>query len=104
MPSSSEAVLIIANPQNLNRTIQEGDTYENVNKVITLTAETEVTTGIAKSGGFVMTNAKGDLEPSKDNGDPEVLTLHNTPTAATGSPQRIRIDRISAKVRVYVET
>ena len=103
IPSSSEAVLIIANPQNLGRTIQEGDTYENVNKVITLTAETEVTTGVAKSGGFVMTNAKGDLEPSKTNGDPEVLTLYNTPTAATSSPLAIRIDRISAKVRVYVK-
>ena len=96
-------MLVIANPQNLGRNIQEGDTYEDVNKVITLAAETEVTDGVAKSGGFVMTNAKGDLEPSKANGDPEALTLHNTPTAATSSPLTIRIDRISAKVRVYVK-
>lgn len=31
------------------------------------------------------------------------MTLYNTPTAATSSPLAIRIDRISAKVRVYVK-
>ena len=51
-----------------------------------------------------MTNAKGDLEPSKTNGDPEVLTLYNTPTAATSSPLAIRIDRISAKSAGICET
>lgn len=103
VPATSKSVLIIANPQNLGRTIQENDTYENVNKVITLSAETEVTTGVAKSGGFVMTNAKGDLEPSDVDGLAKDLTLYNTPTAATSSPLTIRIDRISAKVRVYVK-
>ncbi|WP_294550642.1 Mfa1 family fimbria major subunit [uncultured Bacteroides sp.] len=103
VPKTSKAVLIIANPQNLNRTIQENDTYETVNKVVTLTTEAEVTTGVAKSGGFVMTNAKGDLEPSDNVGAPADLELHNTATAATSSPLTIRIDRVSAKVRVYVK-
>ena len=61
VPSTSKAVLIIANPQNLARTIKEGDKYEDVNEIVTLSTEAEVTTGVAKSGGFVMTNAKGDL-------------------------------------------
>lgn len=103
VPKTSKAVLIIANPQNLNRTIQENDTYETVNKVVTLTTEAEVTTGVAKSGGFVMTNAKGDLEPSDTDGSPKDLELFSTATAATSSPLTIRIDRVSAKVRVYVK-
>lgn len=103
VPKTSKAVLIIANPQNLNRTIQENDTYGTVNKVVTLTTEAEVTTGVAKSGGFVMTNAKGDLEPSDTDGSPKDLELFSTATAATSSPLTIRIDRVSAKVRVYVK-
>ena len=103
VPNTSKAVLIIANPQNLNRTIQENDTYGTVNKVVTLTTEAEVTTGVAKSGGFVMTNAKGDLEPSDTDGSPKDLELFSTATAATSSPLTIRIDRVSAKVRVYVK-
>ena len=103
VPKTSKAVLIIANPQNLNRTIQENDTYGTVNKVVTLTTEAEVTTGVAKSGGFVMTNAKGDLEPSDTDGSQKDLELFSTATAATSSPLTIRIDRVSAKVRVYVK-
>ena len=53
VPSTSKAVLIIANPQNLARTIKEGDKYEDVNEIVTLSTEAEVTTGVAKSGGFV---------------------------------------------------
>ncbi len=45
VPSTSKAVLIIANPQNLARTIKEGDKYEDVNEIVTLSTEAEVTTG-----------------------------------------------------------
>ena len=103
VPSTSKAVLIIANPQNLARTIKEGDKYEDVNEIVTLSTEAEVTTGVAKSGGFVMTNAKGDLEPSESDGTAKNLALYSTAIAATNSPLTIRIDRISAKVRVYVK-
>lgn len=103
VPSTSKAVLIIVNPQNLARTIKEGDKYEDVNEIVTLSTEAEVTTGVAKSGGFVMTNAKGDLEPSESDGTAKNLALYSTAIAATNSPLTIRIDRISAKVRVYVK-
>lgn len=109
VPSTSKSVLIVANPQSLGLpTISEGMTYEDINEVITLAAVNDVTaTGnVAKSGAFAMTNAKGGLEPSTGVGNAMVaadLTLHSTPTAATSDPLTLRIDRISAKVRVYVK-
>lgn len=109
VPNTAKSVLIVANPQNLSRAIALDDTYDEVNDVITLTdpLDVDVTRHVAKSGGFVMTNAKGDLEPSTGLGAamlPADLTLHSTPVAATNSPLTIRIDRVSAKVRVYVST
>lgn len=103
VPSASQSVLIVANPQNLALPlIKENETdYDAVNAAITVLSA-DVTANVAKSGEFVMTNAKGDLEPSDSNGDPEKLTLYNTAIAATNSPLTIRIDRVSAKVRVYV--
>ena len=55
-----------------------------------------------------MSNAKGSLEPSEDVetsptfGDPIDLSLYANETAATNNPLSIRIDRVVAKVRVYV--
>lgn len=106
VPNTAKSVLIIANPGNLGRTVALNNTYTEVNDVITI-ASADVTTGVAKSGGFVMTNAKGGLEPTTGTGLSMAaadLTLHSTPVAATNSPLTIRIDRVSAKVRVYVST
>lgn len=106
VPNTAKSVLIIANPGNLGRTVALNNTYTEVNDVITI-ASADVTTSVAKSGGFVMTNAKGDLEPTTGLGASMAaadLTLHSTPVAATNSPLTIRIDRVSAKVRVYVST
>ena len=60
------------------------------------------------AGKFMMSNAKGSLEPSDENeasgtfGAPVDLALYATETAATNNPISIRIDRVVSKVRVYV--
>ena len=57
---------------------------------------------------FMMSNAKGSLEPSDEDeasgtfGEPVDLSLYATETAATNNPISIRIDRVVSKVRVYV--
>ena len=102
IPSTSKSVLIIVNPQNLSLTINPGVTdYQTVNKVVG--DITNVRDNVAKSGEFLMTNAKGGLEPSLDNGNPDDLILYKTSSAAESIPLTVRVDRVAAKVRVILD-
>lgn len=50
----------------------------------------------------MMTNAKGDLEPSLSDGTTTTLTLYSSEIGATANPLAINLDRVTSKVRVYV--
>lgn len=80
-----------------------GTTYATVNAALDDTSASMTT-----AGKFMMSNAKGSLEPSDEDetsgtfGDPIDLSLYANETVATNNPLSIRIDRVVAKVRVYV--
>lgn len=112
VPATSKRILIIANPsakfeaKTAGETDQKwpvGTTYADVNAALD-----DASSSMTTAGKFMMSNAKGSLEPSDENetsgtfGDPIDLSLYASETAATNNPLSIRIDRVVAKVRVYV--
>ncbi|WP_322932964.1 Mfa1 family fimbria major subunit [Bacteroides sp. CG01] len=108
VPGVSKRILIVANPsatfQNdaVNSKWITGTKYSVVNAALTNTAAS-----ISSTDGFMMTNAKGDLEPSitEDGptlGDPKDLSLYKTDAGAKANPLTINIDRVVAKVRVTI--
>lgn len=112
VPATSKRILIIANPsakfeaKTAAETDQKwpvGTTYATVNAALDDTSASMTT-----AGKFMMSNAKGSLEPSDEDetsgtfGDPIDLSLYANETVATNNPLSIRIDRVVAKVRVYV--
>lgn len=102
VPTTSKTVLLVCNPGSIDFTsmnITPGSTtFADVNVAVegSLSA-------ITKSGEFLMTNAKGDLEPSDGYGNTISLKLHPTKEAAKGSPLTIHVDRVVAKVRVFTD-
>lgn len=104
IPAKSKTILLIANSDGISLpAITEGvTTYNDVNAVMAAAA-TSLRTTIAKDNQFLMTNAKGDLEPSDAAGNTTELTLYGTSTLAEASPMTIHVDRVVAKVRVYTE-
>lgn len=100
VPATSKTMLVIINSNSISTTITPGtSTFSDVNAIITAA---DLSTTVAKSNYFLMTNAKGDLEPSDDYGNTRELTLHKSAEDAEKSPQAIFVDRVVAKVRVYV--
>lgn len=100
VPAASKRILIIANPSaefDAKTFPVTTTTYSVVNAALGDNVSTLTT-----SGNFMMSNAKGSLEPSADDGTAKDLTLYTTETAATNNPLSIRIDRVVAKVRVYI--
>lgn len=100
VPKEAKYVLIVVNPSSkFASPFAEGKTYTDVNKAIESATITDVI-GAAKDN-FMMTNAKGSLEPSNNDGSLTSLTLHTTAASAESSPQAIYVDRVAAKVRLY---
>lgn len=113
VPATSKRILIVANPsptfQNdpVNSKWSTNTAYSVVNAALTNTAAS-----ISSTDGFMMTNAKGELEPSITAadvtaglgvlGDPKSLTLYKTDAEAKANPLTINIDRVVAKVRVTI--
>lgn len=113
VPATSKRILIVANPsptfQNdpVNSKWSTNTAYSVVNAALTNTAAS-----ISSTDGFMMTNAKGELEPSITAadvtaglgalGDPKPLTLYKTDAGAKANPLTINIDRVVAKVRVTI--
>lgn len=105
VPATSKRILIIANPsvKFAAKTFSTTTKYSEVNAALDDAVSTMTT-----AGKFMMSNAKGSLEPSDEDetsgtfGDPIDLSLYANETAATNNPLSIRIDRVVAKVRVYV--
>ena len=99
VPAKSKRILIIANPaDNLPAkgsftdfaTFNEALNELNVNNVST-------------TDKFMMTNAKGGLEPSYEYGSDKDLVLYNSAEKAQARPLSIRVDRVESKVRVRLE-
>lgn len=114
VPATSKRILIIANPsakfkaKTAGMTDQKwpaGTKYSVVNAALDDTVDE-----LSTSGKFMMSNSKGSLEPSvEDDTDPDFgkatdLKLYQNETAANNNPMSIRIDRVVAKVRVYITT
>lgn len=113
VPGTSKRILIVANPSPTfqNDAVKENwstnTAYSVVNAALTNTAAS-----ISSTNGFMMTNAKGELEPSITAadvtaglgalGDPKPLTLYKTDAGAKANPLTINIDRVVAKVRVTI--
>ena len=113
VPGTSKRIFIVANPSPTfqNDAVKENwstnTAYSVVNAALTNTAAS-----ISSTNGFMMTNAKGELEPSITAadvtaglgalGDPKPLTLYKTDAGAKANPLTINIDRVVAKVRVTI--
>lgn len=99
--STSKHILLVANPHSNfpAHPITVGETYDNVNKAMAADAE-----DVAQDNNFMMSNAKGDLEPSNPTtGALQDLTLYKTAIAARQNALELRLDRVVVKVRVFNE-
>lgn len=102
VPKDAKYILIVVNPSSkfASPFAEDGTiTYNDVNKAIETATVTDVI-GAAKDN-FMMTNAKGGLEPSDNDGTLKSLTLYTTAADAENSPQAIYVDRVATKVRLY---
>lgn len=107
--ADSESVLIIANPSSdiPNTSKSESDpeplvaTYAKLNEAIT-NASVGSVSSLDKYNKFMMTNAKGGLEPSDANGTLVKLPVYKTKELAERNALQINIDRVVSKVRVFV--
>ncbi len=109
IPVKSKYILIVANAPASFTEKGEGTSFAAVN-----TALEDVVANVTVAEKFMMSNAKGYLEPSYVATDPEViattkkvgdlkeLTLYTSASAAEGKPLTLNIDRVVAKVRVFI--
>ena len=99
----AEYILFIANPPANFPTISANvHTFAYVNSALSDAATDHTTPAIATNQKFMMTNAKGDLEPSTSATDPALtpVATYDTETAAQAAPAALTVDRVAAKVRV----
>lgn len=95
----SKSVLIVVNPPSNFPAFTKGDPFATVNAAL------EVVPDIYTDNNFMMTNAKGGLEPSLADGSPAAgLPLFTSKADAeqAGNAMKINVDRVVAKVRVFV--
>ena len=94
----AKSVLIVINPSVKFKLVStvEGTSFETINAAIT-----EDIKALTTPNKFMMTNAKGALEPSAAKGVGEPLKTYATAGAAENSPLTIKVDRVAAKIRVY---
>ena len=100
VPASSKRILIIANPSSdLPVTSVGTTTYTVFNQAILAVAS------LSGDEYFMMSNAKGGLEPSASNSDgaDANLVLYNSASKAESQALSINVDRAVAKVRVYTD-
>ena len=102
VPAASKRVLIVANASKEFKDRAPsgwsgGTPYATVNDALVLSTGNGV---LSFTDGFMMSNAKGGLEPSKTEepglGDPVDLTLYKNATGAVANPLVINIDRVVA--------
>lgn len=107
---TAKAFMVVLNPSTEFKTAANASSAKlsTVNAAI---VNTDVTSVIGSGkNNFMMTNAKGKLEPTKitDTGgsvDVEDIDLVTYPTAgeAENKPQQLTVDRVAAKVRLFAD-
>lgn len=95
---AAKSILIIINP---SAEFKKVATTTGVSFSVINAAITEEIGALTSPNNFMMTNAKGALEPSNDKGVGIDLTTHATAAAAESAPLTIKVDRVAAKIRVY---
>lgn len=104
VPATSKTILLVANaPTTFDP--GAGNPYSVVNKAIIITDMnlTESTNLNSPAlNNFMMTNAKGGLEPSSSTGVTTSLTLYSSESGATSKPLVVNVDRVVSKVRVNI--
>lgn len=92
VPSTSKSVLLIANaPAGYPASFAASTSYATVNAALTNTVAQVGTPKASGGKGFMMSNARGDVE---------AVTPHATEAEANAAPAKINLDRVLAKVRV----
>lgn len=95
----SKSVLIVVNPPSNFPNFTKGQPFATVNAALAVVPD------IYTDNNFMMTNAKGGLEPSLADGSPAAgLPLFTSKIDAeqAGNAMKINVDRVVAKVRVFV--
>lgn len=96
--AASKHLLVVANPiTEIITKATVGAFYSIINEALV----GQEVSAVATDDHFMMTNAKGALEPSDAAGTLADLTLYTTAAQAELHPASIFIDRVAAKVRVY---
>ena len=107
---NSKAFMIILNPSTeFTTNVASASTFDDVNKIIANTSVGAVIGG-TNQNSFMMTNAKGKLEPTTitDAGSSVTVTDNDLVTYATageaeGKPYKVTVDRVAAKVRLFAD-
>lgn len=107
---NSKAFMIILNPSSeFTTNVASASTFDDVNKIIANTSVGAVIGG-TNQNSFMMTNAKGKLEPTTitDAGGSVTVTDNDLVTYATageaeGKPYKVTVDRVAAKVRLFAD-
>ena len=107
---NSKAFMIILNPSSdFTANVASASTFDDVNKIIANTSVGAVIGG-TNQNSFMMTNAKGKLEPTTitDAGSSVTVTDNDLVTYATageaeGKPYKVTVDRVAAKVRLFAD-
>ena len=117
VPATSKRVLIVANPSAKFKTVVNGAAETTLYSAINSVISDEDLAAVSTNNHFMMTNAKGGLEPSyleetvvNEGGTPVTypkgadkdLVLYTSKDRAEASPLSINIDRVVVKVRVYL--
>lgn len=95
----SKSVLIVVNPPSNFPAFSKGQAFATVNAALAVVPD------IYTDNNFMMTNAKGGLEPSLADGSPAAglpLFTSKTDAETAGNAMKINVDRVVAKVRVFV--
>lgn len=97
--AESKRILLVANPSPSFPGEGYFSTFSELNEALS----DDVSVLASENSGFMMTNAKGGLEPSDEYGNDKNLVLYKTADAANKAPLSINIDRVVAKVHVEIE-
>lgn len=95
----SKSILVVVNPPSNFPTFTKGQPFATVNAALA------VHTDIYTDNKFMMTNAKGGLEPSLNDGSPAAglpLFTNKVDAETAGNAMKINVDRVVSKVRVFV--
>jgi hypothetical protein len=95
----SKSILVVVNPPSNFPNFTKGQSFSEVNAALAVHVD------IYTDNKFMMTNAKGGLEPSLADGSPATglpLFENKADAEQAGNAMKINVDRVVAKVRVFV--